>query len=253
MSFPFRAANGLCGWRREKVWRIRIGREQRLGASGTLAGRRPGTHRIRVNTKILRADLHRRRRAHRNCREPENILAGKDQDVPLEPDDILFVPGSKPKAAIFRGLEAAFQVGTEWPPIEPEIELMNRFASSSGPTPTTARQTVELVSRPYLDAPANPAAAKETEGLIIYWQILAACTGSSSAECWESCRGPVHGSANARLPGPGLIEIQGMNDDFLNFKYSTRLSSYSTIPNTRCRPRSRRCRAAARSNVWSRS
>ena len=40
------------------------------------------------------------------------ILTGKDQDVPLEPDDILVVPGNKIKTATIRAVEAALQIGT---------------------------------------------------------------------------------------------------------------------------------------------
>jgi polysaccharide export outer membrane protein len=36
-----------------------------------------------------------------------DILAGKISDVPLQADDILFVPNSASKAAILRGIEAA--------------------------------------------------------------------------------------------------------------------------------------------------
>lgn len=42
----------------------------------------------------------------------KKILAGKENDVPLEPDDILFVPGSKSKNLVLRSLEAAVQIGT---------------------------------------------------------------------------------------------------------------------------------------------
>jgi polysaccharide export outer membrane protein len=42
----------------------------------------------------------------------KNILAGKDEDIAMRPDDILFVPGSKTRPAVIRGLEAALQVGT---------------------------------------------------------------------------------------------------------------------------------------------
>jgi polysaccharide export outer membrane protein len=63
------------------------------------------------NAKILRADTGGGARSEVPV-NLKNILAGKDQDVPMEPDDILFVPGSRPKAAVFRGLEAALQVGT---------------------------------------------------------------------------------------------------------------------------------------------
>jgi polysaccharide export outer membrane protein len=40
------------------------------------------------------------------------ILSGKDNDVPLRSDDILFVPTSKSKNAVMRSLEAAIQLGT---------------------------------------------------------------------------------------------------------------------------------------------
>jgi hypothetical protein len=42
----------------------------------------------------------------------KKILEGKDQDVPMESEDILFVPGNKTKAAAIRVLESALQVGT---------------------------------------------------------------------------------------------------------------------------------------------
>jgi polysaccharide export outer membrane protein len=42
----------------------------------------------------------------------KKILAGKAQDLPLQPEDILFVPASTPKKAAIRALEAAIQVGT---------------------------------------------------------------------------------------------------------------------------------------------
>ena len=41
-----------------------------------------------------------------------HILAGKAEDVVLMPDDILFVPDSKPKTAALRGAEAALQMAT---------------------------------------------------------------------------------------------------------------------------------------------
>jgi len=40
------------------------------------------------------------------------ILTGKTPDVPLQADDILFVPNSMPKKAAIRGIEAAIQLGT---------------------------------------------------------------------------------------------------------------------------------------------
>jgi polysaccharide export outer membrane protein len=40
------------------------------------------------------------------------ILQGKATDVPLLPNDVLFIPNSASKKAIVRGLEAALQIGT---------------------------------------------------------------------------------------------------------------------------------------------
>lgn len=40
------------------------------------------------------------------------ILSGKSQDVPLLPNDILFVPNSAAKNATLRGIESAIQMGT---------------------------------------------------------------------------------------------------------------------------------------------
>jgi len=42
----------------------------------------------------------------------KKILSGKEKDVYLEPDDILFIPGSTGKRAFLRGLEAAIQTGS---------------------------------------------------------------------------------------------------------------------------------------------
>jgi polysaccharide export outer membrane protein len=42
----------------------------------------------------------------------KKVLAGKSKDVPLEPDDILFVPHSAAKSATLRSLEAVIQLGT---------------------------------------------------------------------------------------------------------------------------------------------
>jgi polysaccharide export outer membrane protein len=42
----------------------------------------------------------------------KGILTGKGQDVPLQGDDILFIPGSAGKKASVRAIEAAIQVGT---------------------------------------------------------------------------------------------------------------------------------------------
>jgi polysaccharide export outer membrane protein len=40
------------------------------------------------------------------------VLQGKTSDVPLQPNDVLFIPNNVPKSAMIRGLEAALQVGT---------------------------------------------------------------------------------------------------------------------------------------------
>jgi polysaccharide export outer membrane protein len=42
----------------------------------------------------------------------KNILAGKSPDIPLHPNDILFVPNSAAKNATIRGIESAIQIGT---------------------------------------------------------------------------------------------------------------------------------------------
>jgi hypothetical protein len=42
----------------------------------------------------------------------KSILEGKSADVPLRPNDILFVPNSAAKNATLRGIESAIQMGT---------------------------------------------------------------------------------------------------------------------------------------------
>ena len=42
----------------------------------------------------------------------KNILAGKAQDVPLQPEDILYVPGSKSRAITVKALETMVQIGS---------------------------------------------------------------------------------------------------------------------------------------------
>lgn len=42
----------------------------------------------------------------------KKILAGKSNDVPLQADDILFIPTSTPKRAAIRAMESALQIGT---------------------------------------------------------------------------------------------------------------------------------------------
>ena len=41
-----------------------------------------------------------------------DILKGKRPDVPMEPDDILFVPSSVGKKVVMRTVEAAISIGT---------------------------------------------------------------------------------------------------------------------------------------------
>lgn len=40
------------------------------------------------------------------------ILAGQAADIPLAADDVLYIPGSAPRSAAMRGLEAALEIGT---------------------------------------------------------------------------------------------------------------------------------------------
>jgi polysaccharide biosynthesis/export protein len=63
------------------------------------------------NARILRAQAGQtqRQEIHVNLNE---VLNGKAEDLKLRPDDILFVPDSKPKTAAARGLEAAVQMAT---------------------------------------------------------------------------------------------------------------------------------------------
>jgi protein involved in polysaccharide export with SLBB domain len=42
----------------------------------------------------------------------EKILANREEDLALKPGDILFVPRNGPKAAGYRAMEAAIQIGT---------------------------------------------------------------------------------------------------------------------------------------------
>jgi polysaccharide export outer membrane protein len=42
----------------------------------------------------------------------KRIMAGELRDVPLQPEDILFIPNSIPKNATLRGMETAVQLGT---------------------------------------------------------------------------------------------------------------------------------------------
>ena len=64
-----------------------------------------------AHAKILRSSntTHGRVEIPINVKE---ILAGKDTDVPLLADDILFIPNSTGKAASMRVVEALIQTGT---------------------------------------------------------------------------------------------------------------------------------------------
>jgi hypothetical protein len=42
----------------------------------------------------------------------KDILMGKKRDIPLQGDDILFIPGSLGKKTTLRAIEAAIQTGT---------------------------------------------------------------------------------------------------------------------------------------------
>jgi hypothetical protein len=42
----------------------------------------------------------------------KSVLKGKKPDVPLQGDDILFIPGSTGRKAALRALEATIQAGT---------------------------------------------------------------------------------------------------------------------------------------------
>ena len=63
------------------------------------------------NARILRAQAGETQRLEIPVNLAQ-ILAGKAEDVKLRPDDILFVPDSKPKTAALRGVEAAVQMAT---------------------------------------------------------------------------------------------------------------------------------------------
>jgi polysaccharide export outer membrane protein len=63
------------------------------------------------HAKILRLDRSADQRVEMAV-DVKGILSGKGRDVPLQGDDILFVPGSTGKKAALRTLEAAIQTGT---------------------------------------------------------------------------------------------------------------------------------------------
>jgi polysaccharide export outer membrane protein len=63
------------------------------------------------HAKILRLERNADQRVEMAV-DVKGILSGKGRDVPLQGDDILFVPGSTGKKAALRALEAAVQTGT---------------------------------------------------------------------------------------------------------------------------------------------
>ena len=63
------------------------------------------------NARILRASTGAASRLEIPV-DLKTILSGQTGDVPLQPEDILFIPSSLPKKAIIRAAEAAIQVGT---------------------------------------------------------------------------------------------------------------------------------------------
>ena len=63
------------------------------------------------HSRILRASHDSSERAEVPI-DLKRIMDGKANDVPLQPDDILFIPSSVPKKAAIRAIEAAIQVGT---------------------------------------------------------------------------------------------------------------------------------------------
>ena len=63
------------------------------------------------NARILRAPKADQQRSEIFV-DMRKILQGKSSDVPLQPNDVLFIPDSVPKSAMIRAMEAAIQVGT---------------------------------------------------------------------------------------------------------------------------------------------
>ena len=63
------------------------------------------------NSRILRREADGGERAEMAV-NVEKILSGSAPDVPMQPDDILFIPSSAPKRAALRAVEAAIQMGT---------------------------------------------------------------------------------------------------------------------------------------------
>jgi polysaccharide export outer membrane protein len=64
-----------------------------------------------ASAKILRVDPASPNRKEINV-NLQTIIAGKQSDITMQPDDILFVPNNLPRSAALRGLETAIQIGT---------------------------------------------------------------------------------------------------------------------------------------------
>lgn len=63
------------------------------------------------NARILRASSGASNRLEIPV-DLKTILSGQTRDVPMQPEDILFIPSSLPKKAVIRAAEAAVQIGT---------------------------------------------------------------------------------------------------------------------------------------------
>jgi polysaccharide export outer membrane protein len=68
-------------------------------------------HAATANARILRRVKGQAERAEIAV-DLKQILAAKAKDVPMRPDDILFIPPNNTKAVMFRALEAAASIGT---------------------------------------------------------------------------------------------------------------------------------------------
>lgn len=64
-----------------------------------------------ASAKILRVDPGSSNRKEINV-NLQTIIAGKQSDITMQPDDILFIPNNLPRSAALRGLETAIQIGT---------------------------------------------------------------------------------------------------------------------------------------------
>jgi polysaccharide export outer membrane protein len=64
------------------------------------------------NARILRSSTSPDMKRTEVTVDLKRVLSGQDKDVPMEPEDILLVPGSKTRTALLRGLESALQIGS---------------------------------------------------------------------------------------------------------------------------------------------